>query len=219
MLFVDFDFPLATFGLSGCEMSSSEEDGVPDAPGQTLKAIENRAPHRCKVCRVPIKEHFGPHGEGKCALSVIAALRVRMEGLEKDLRVEQVDARDREQRLKTKIVSLEGQVREQSEQLDELKARLDSMADQLGQREKNGIGMIEKPTVQEGHNIITDPASKKARKKRENRPKEKVKRRARRLLLLLPMTTMMNYWVLVQRSKFVPDFSTTKIVRSLMTGT
>ena len=218
MLFVDFDFPLATFGLSGCEMSSSEEDGVPDAPGQTLKAIENRAPHRCKVCRVPIKEHFGPHGEGKCALSVIAALRVRMEGLEKDLRVEQVDARDREQRLKTKIVSLEGQVREQSEQLDELKARLDSMADQLGQREKNGIGMIEKPTVQEGH--ITDPASKKARKKkRENRPKEKVKRRARRLLLLLPMTTMMNYWVLVQRSKFVPDFSTTKIVRSLMTGT
>ena len=164
MLFVDFDFPLATFGLSGCEMSSSEEDGVPDAPGQTLKAIENRAPHRCKVCRVPIKEHFGPHGEGKCALSVIAALRVRMEGLEKDLRVEQVDARDREQRLKTKIVSLEGQVREQSEQLDELKARLDSMADQLGQREKNGIGMIEKPTVQEGH--ITDPASKKARKKK-----------------------------------------------------
>ena len=62
VLFVDFDFPLATFGLSGCEMSSSEEDGVPDAPGQTLKAIENRAPHRCKVCRVPIKEHFGPHG-------------------------------------------------------------------------------------------------------------------------------------------------------------
>ena len=95
-----------------------------------------------------------------------------MEGLEKDLRVEQVDARDREQRLKTKIVSLEGQVREQSEQLDELKARLDSMADQLGQREKNGIGMIEKPTVQEGH--ITDPASKKARKK-----KEKIVRRRR----------------------------------------
>ena len=95
---------------------------------------------------------------------MIAALRVRVEGLEKEVKAEQNDARDREQRLKTRISALEAQVGEKSDHLEEVKACLASMVDQLGRQKKQSLGLTEKP--REGHmaDAMTKKTSKKAKK-------------------------------------------------------
>ena len=92
---------------------------------------------------------------------MIAALRIRVEGLEKEVKAEQSDARDRDQRLKTRISALEAQVREKNDHLEEVKACLASMVDQLGRQEKQSLGLTEKP--REGH--MADAMNKKRAKK------------------------------------------------------
>ena len=77
------------------------------------------------------------------------------------VKAEQSDARDREQRLKTRISALEAQVREKSDHLEEVKACLASMVDQLGRQEKQSLGLTEKP--REGH--MADAMNKKRAKK------------------------------------------------------
>ena len=62
-------------------------------------------------CRISVKDHFGPHGEGKC-LHNVAAFRAQVEGLEADLKADRTEARDQEQRIKVRITALEGEVRQ-----------------------------------------------------------------------------------------------------------
>ncbi len=40
------------------------------------------SPRTCTGCKKPTKEHFGPYGKDKCVLTVLDALRLRVEQLE-----------------------------------------------------------------------------------------------------------------------------------------
>ena len=67
------------------KMASEEVVCDSGAPSLSTQTGESRAPKRCKVCRVNVKEHFGPHGEGICLFGVVTGLRQRIDNLEKTL--------------------------------------------------------------------------------------------------------------------------------------
>ena len=67
------------------EMASQETIGDFGAPQSGFqKSVCSTAKH-CKTCRVAVKDHFGPHGEGKCVFSLLSALQDRIGKLEETL--------------------------------------------------------------------------------------------------------------------------------------
>ena len=55
--------------------------------GDTGSSSSSQGPSKphCKACQSPVKDHFGPHGVGKCVVGLLAAFRQRIERLETDL--------------------------------------------------------------------------------------------------------------------------------------
>ena len=147
---------------------ASEEDSVFEAPGQSGKVMDSRAPNRCKCCRVLVKEHFGPHGEGKCVFGIVVALRSRIEGLEADLQAERTEARDQEQRLKTRISALEGEVREKRHDLEQYKEKIEGMSAQLDRCDKRSCSTAS--LIVPGEARTTDQTRNKPKKRGKKSP-------------------------------------------------
>ena len=70
-----------------------------DAPSASGDVADNRLPSsvkHCTVCKVPVKDHAGPHGRSKCLLGLLTALRERVDCLEVEAARHDVDFRQQE---------------------------------------------------------------------------------------------------------------------------
>ena len=82
----------------------------------------------CGVCKVPISYHVGKPGVGKCLggafTKTFELLFQAVKTLTSQLQSERTDAKDREQRLNSRLDTMEGQLTKQREMIADLEVRL-----------------------------------------------------------------------------------------------
>ena len=82
----------------------------------------------CGVCKVPICYHVGKPGVGKCLggafTKTFESLFQAVKTLTSQLQSERTDAKDREQRLNSRLDTMEGQLTKQREMIADLEVRL-----------------------------------------------------------------------------------------------
>ena len=60
----------------------STMDGVASDSAAPSKEVCSSSQKHCTACKVPVKDHVGPHGKERCVLGVLEALRTRVSALE-----------------------------------------------------------------------------------------------------------------------------------------
>ena len=148
-----------------CQKMASEEV-VCDfgAPSLSTQTGESRAPKRCKICRVNVKEHFGPHGEGNCLFGVVAGLRQRIDNLEKTL----LDVKEKHQE------DLVQQEALHHKRVDGLMTIIEGLQDRLEEQSKNlpTQSSVEKSTFSTSEAPRQESPKREARESQLSYPQE-----------------------------------------------
>ena len=128
------------------------------------EALDNETDEKlCNVCKVPVTNHVGKSGVGKCFggafTKAFDSLFKAVKDLTMELQAERAEARDREQRLKTKIDFMQGQLKACNSELLECRESLKKVDGELAmvRSGKHSFGDV-------SHDKSTGKSSKDGRK-------------------------------------------------------